>query len=103
MSTEIFETKDYLKSMNVEDARVNFSLRSKMFDAKFNYRHNPKYAAQLWICGSCENGQIESQQHILHCDAYSDLRKDKDIGKVQDLVEYMKNVLIIREKMNLIK
>ena len=52
MATESFQTKDYLKSMNVEDGRVNFSLRSRMFRAKFNYRNDPKFAAELWRCDS---------------------------------------------------
>ena len=103
MATESFQTKDYLKSMNVEDGRVNFSIRSRMFRAKFNYRNDPKFAAELWRCDSCEKSSIESQQHILHCEAYSELRKDKDINNVQHLVDYMKIVLEIREKLSLIK
>ena len=49
------------------------------------------------------SGQIESQSHILYCDAYADLRADRDISNNSDLVEYMKNVLTIREKLGLTK
>ena len=37
------------------------------------------------------------------CEAFSDLRKGKDLNSDIDLVSYMKNVLIIREKLDLIK
>ena len=41
--------------------------------------------------------------HILYCDAYADLRADRDISNTSDLVEYMKNVLTVREKLGLTK
>ena len=103
MSEETFSTKEYLKTMNVSDARINFSRRSFMYDVKWNYRSNPKYAADLWRCDSCENGHIESQSHILFCEAYSDLRKDKDINNIEHLVEYMKKVLTVRDNLKLTK
>ena len=103
MPNEDFAIKDYIKSMTVEDARTNFSVRSHMFPAKFNYRSDPKNSEELWRCGSCLSGHIESQSHILHCEAYSELREGKSLSNDKDLVNYMKNVLIIREKLNLIK
>ena len=74
-----------------------------MYRAKFNYRNDPKYSAELWKCSSCMSGQIESQSHILYCDAYADLRADRNISNNNDLVEYMKNVLKVREKLGLTK
>ena len=103
MFEEDFGMKDYVKNMKVEDARVNFSLRSKMVAAKFNYRNDPKYSAELWRCSSCMSGHIESQSHLLYCDAYADLRADKDINNNSDLVEYIKNVLTVREKLGITK
>ena len=49
------------------------------------------------------SGNIETQSHILYCEAYSELRAGKDLNSDTDLVQYMKNVLIIREKLNLNK
>ena len=89
--------------MTVEDARTNFSIRSFMYRAKFNYRSDPKNSDDLWKCSSCMSGHIESQSHILYCEAYSELRAGKDLKSDEDLVQYMKNVLIIREKLNLNK
>ena len=49
------------------------------------------------------SGSIQTQSHILYCDAFRELRKDKDLNSDIDLVAYMKSVLIIREKLDLIK
>ena len=103
MIHEKFEMQDYVKHMKIEDARVNFSLKSKMYKAKFNYKNDPEYSADLWRCSRCMSGHIETQSHILYCDAYADLRADKDINNNTDLVEYMKNVLTVREKLHLTK
>ncbi len=93
--------KDYIKKMTVEDARVNFALRSSMYDVSFNYRSDPKNAAELWRCDSCMSGHIQTQSHILYCEAFAD--RDRDINSDKDLVDYMKSVLIIREKLDLLK
>ena len=74
-----------------------------MYDVKFNYRSDPKNSAELWRCDSCMSGHIQTQSHILFCDAFSDLRKDRDLNNDNDLVSYMKSVLIIREKLDLLK
>ena len=42
MPNEEFKMKNYIKEMTVEDARTNFSIRSFMYRAKFNYRSDPK-------------------------------------------------------------
>ena len=103
MINENFAVKDYIKKMTVEDARVNFALRSSMYDVSFNYRSDPKNAAELWRCDSCMSGHIQTQSYILYCEAFADLRKDRDLNSDKDLVDYMKSVLIIREKLDLLK
>ena len=80
MMDENFELRDYIKSMKLQDARVKFALRSKMYDVSFNYRNDPKNAAECWRCDSCMSGSIQTQSHILYCEAFSDLRKDKDLN-----------------------
>ena len=88
--------------MTVAEARLNFKLRSQMLDVKFNYSHDPSFKRDLWKCDSCESS-IESQSHILWCPAYSDLRIGKDIDNDKDLIEYVKIVMSVRQKLNLTK
>ena len=102
MINEKFETKPYLKSMKVEEARTKFKFRTEMLNFKFNYKHDPVNLATLWNCDSCQSA-IETQGHILWCPAYSDLRQDKDINNDKHLIEYIQKVLQIREKLNITK
>ena len=74
-----------------------------MYAAKFNYKNDVKNKAELWKCHSCQTGEIESQSHILHCEAYKDLRKNRDIKNDVDLVDYMREVLTVRDKLQINK
>ena len=97
-----FETKNYLRNMNLTDARIKFKLKTKMINVKFNYMNDPINRATLWRCDSCQSA-IDSQGHILWCPAYSELRQGKDIKNDKHLIEYIKKVLQIREKLQIIK
>ena len=102
MPTEKFNKKEYMNSMTLSETRVKFKLRTHMFNVKWNYKSDPKYSRDLWRCDSCQSS-IETQDHILWCPAYVDLRSGKDIKNDKDLINYMKNVLSIREKLNITK
>ena len=73
-----------------------------MTDLKFNFKHDKNYSDELWRCDSCQSS-IETQQHVLICPAYSELRQGKDIKNDKDLVSYIKQVMKIREKLKIIK
>ena len=102
MSGEIFETKDYLKNMTLENARTKFKLRTEMLNVKFNYKHMAQNEKTLWQCDSCQTS-IETQSHIMWCPAYSELRVGKNVNNDDDLIEYVKKVMKIREKLDIIK
>ena len=102
MKNEIYEEKPYLTEMNMWNARLHFSLRTRMFPCKMNYMSSHKYKAELWSCDSCET-MIDSQSHILYCPAYKQLREGKSLTSDSDIVEYFKKVLEIRTKLNLNK
>ena len=102
MKDERFTFKTYLKEMTVTDARIKFKLRSQMFDAKYNYSHNPQFTKELWRCDSCQRS-IETQSHIIWCPAYSKLREGKDLNSDKDMINYMKSVMKFRDKLNLTK
>ena len=73
-----------------------------MMDFKFNYKSNPSHSKERWKCDSCQSA-IESQDHILWCPAYIELREGKSLQSDKDLVEYFKSVMKIRDKLNLKK
>ena len=94
-SSENLELKDYIKRMSLRNARMNFAIRSYMTDCKMNRKSDKAYAEKLWKCDYCKN--LDSQSHILWCPAFSPLREGKSLSNDQDLVEYFKNVMKIRE------
>ena len=102
MVKENFNKKEYIDNLIPVNAREMFKFRSKMFNVKFNYKSDPKHSNDLWKCSSCQTS-IETQDHVLWCPSYSILREEKDISNDKDLTDYLKQVLIIREKLNLTK
>ena len=101
LSTNDFTLKPYIKNLSVTDARIKFRLTSKMTQqVKMNFQSERHYAESLWTCEGCRNlgsiGYRDTQQHILVCPAYSEIREGKDLSTDRDLVDYFKEVLKIR-------
>ena len=69
---------------------------------KRNFRHDPAYTKDSWKCDSCRTN-IDTQSHMLWCEAYKELRIDKDLQSDKDLTKYIQEVQEIRMKLNLIK
>ena len=74
-----------------------------MIDVKMNFMNDQKYSRELWRCNSCKTCAIESQSHVLHCQAYRKLREGKDLKKDKDIVDYFRGVLVIRAKLDILK
>ena len=102
MQSENFKTKDYLREMDMNKARINFKIRTEMLNFKFNYKSDPKHSACLWNCDSCQSA-IETQDHILWCPSYSELREGKNLKSDKDIIEYFDKVLKIRDKLKITK
>ena len=83
-----FEMQPYFSNKNVHEARTMFRVSSGMFPCKLNFRSDPAFSRELWLCDSCES-QVDSMSHVAICPAYQPLRVGKDIGNDKDLAEYM--------------
>ena len=101
MKNEKFKQRDYIRRMNMHDARLNFRIRTKMINCKMNQSSDRKNKETLWKCDGC--GNIDSRKHILWCPAFRDLRKGKSMDSDTDIIDYFRKVLKIREKLNLYK
>ena len=96
---EKFEIKEYLKELRLSDARMKFRIRSKMVETiAFNFSNDPININRLWQCTHCD--KIDSQSHVLICDSYKHLRKDKNLGSDRDLVAYFRDVISLRDKID---
>ena len=97
LSKENCKVKDYLKSLNLPDARMKFSIRTKMTrTVQMNYKGEPKFAQNKWKCQDC--GTPDTQEHIIRCPSYQHLRSGKNLESDKDLVEYFRRVIQIRDK-----
>ena len=94
---ETFGKKPYIFQLPLANARETFKFRAKMYDVAFNYKHQGNNAENLWICSSCQSA-IETQDHVLFCPAYAQLREGKSLDSDKDLSNYLMKVLIIREQ-----
>ena len=97
LKEEQFQIKPYIKELKMNDARIKFSLRSKMTrTVQMNFSNDRKYADNLWQCSGC--GCIDSQLHLLWCDGYKNLREGKDLSSDRDLVEYYRLIMKHRDE-----
>ena len=100
MKEERFGTKQYLKEMTMQQARMQFRIRTCMTKCKMNFSNDMRNKATLWRCESCETC-IDTQQHVLFCPAYKSLREGKSLENDKDIVDYFIQVMRLRSKLDL--
>ena len=99
LSDEKCERKDYLKSLNLPDARLKFALRTKMTKTvQMNFKGVPKFAKNGWKCTECSTP--DTQEHVIRCPFFQHLRIGKNLHSDKDLVDYFRKVIRIREKID---
>ena len=99
---EITKGNEYFFTETLENVRTIFKFRVEMNDAKMNFRNNPQYRAENYLCDSCESkSEKEDNTHILFCPAYAPIRENKDLNCDQDLANYLQKVLEIRTSLRL--
>ena len=89
--------KAYLTEMTVEQARLNFRIRTMMTEFAFNFKNKKEYSDACWTCISCKRA-LDTFEHAKWCVAHEDLRQGKDLREDIDLVEYIAKVLARRAK-----
>ena len=96
LASERFERKAYLSERNVYEARTTFLIRSQMLKTKWNFSSDPEFSRDLWRCAQCRS--VDTQSHILFCQACKKLRESLDISNSDDVVQYYTQVMRIREE-----
>ena len=97
MQEDLRFCQDYIKSLSLEDARLEFRWRTGMLDNRANMGR--RYSGKT--CPHCEagreDGAIESSQHWLSCEAYVELRAGLDPEyDLDDRVVFLRRVQIHR-------
>ena len=70
-----------------------------------NFPSDVKFAHKLWTCSGCSEsysgGEVvgcrDTQQHIMICAGYAQLRHGRDLNKDNNLVEYFSKVIKKRQ------
>ena len=93
-----FNLKPYFKNLKIADSKLKFKLVSKMVPyIKMNFTSDKRYASESWLCDSCKGTNVEkpkdTQEHVLVCSAYENLRQGKNLSDDKDIVEYFRQVL----------
>ena len=98
--------KPYFGTLTVPDSRMKFKLSSFMTPTiRMNFPSDKKFAAELWSCPACRDDpqdligpldRRDTQQHVMACEAYADLRLGKDLDTDQGLVDYFRQVIARR-------
>ena len=92
---EDLNRKEYFMQKSLEDTRLLFRIRTRMVDLKANFKNKPAYRNDGWTCEGCKK-EVESNGHVMSCQAYEHVRQGKDLGSDKGLVEFFKEVLKIR-------
>ena len=101
IKNKVYGIKTYLKEMTMQDSRMMLRVRSRMVPCKMNFSSKRANVETSWKCHSCMSGSIETQSHILYCEAYRGLREGKSLSSDKDIVEYFRKVMEIRDKLGI--
>ena len=97
MIDESFEMRNYMKELTVSEARTMFKHRCHMTQCvKMNFKNDKQFARTLWKCNHCQ--KMDSESHLLWCDAYKELRQNKNLSNDKDLCKYLQDILRLRIK-----
>ena len=97
MIDESFEIRNYIKELTVSEARTLFKHRFLMTQSvKMNFKNDNTYSRTLWKCDHCK--KMDSESHLLWCDAYKSLRENKNLNNDKDLCQYLQDILRLRTK-----
>ena len=90
-----FGLKKYAESLSLYETRLIFKHRASMTQyVKLNYKGTKKYKAEGWKCEECSN--LDSEDHLLWCSGYEDIRKDLDLDTDKDLSIYLHKIFMKR-------
>ena len=95
LKKEEYSLKNYIKKLNTPDARLRFALRAKMTrSVKMNFKGVKSFAAENWLCNDCL--VPDTQEHLMECPAFSSFRVGKDLQTDKNLVDYFRQIILLR-------
>ena len=97
ISQDNYGMKTYVSKLSIHETRNIFKHRSSMTqNVKLNYKGVKRYEQQGWKCDACDN--LDSEDHLLWCVGYTDLRESLNLEIDKDLSEYLQKIKTKRMK-----
>ena len=106
LMNDTFGRKSFFYMLDKESSRYRFRISSSLVHTiRGNYSGKYRKRNEPLTCPSCRNQNNEthlnnntevpadSQSHVLHCPAFSDLRGTLDLENDRDLVKYFRSVV----------
>ena len=91
-----FGLKSYISELDVSAARMRFKISTNMVPTiQMNFQSDPIFSANLWTCSGCSILR-DTQDHVLICPAYSDIRTGLNLENDPDLVKYFQQIIQFR-------
>ena len=97
-----FEMRSYLKTQNLEDARILFRKNSYMLKTvRLNFKSDKRYKAEGYLCPDCLSldppvSHPDHQEELLTCPGNSDLRLNRDLSDLKQEAGYYKELIARR-------
>ena len=84
---------------SIENGRMSFKIRSQMLEKiPGNFKNKFKNEKEKLKCQSCSEKQILTRSHCVECLAWTEIKKDLDLTKIEDLVKFFRRLLNERVK-----
>ena len=91
--------KPYIETLSLHQARLVFKHRASMSQfVKMNYKGSKAYKAEGWKCEEC--CKLDTEDHLLDCSGYKELRKNLDLENELELSEYLYKIYEKRKTNN---
>ena len=96
---DLIQVQGYFENKSIENARMSFKLRSQMLEnIPGNFKNKFKKDEEKLKCQHCDLSEVMTQSHCVECTAWTDLKKDLDLTKIDDLVKFFQRLLLERAK-----
>ena len=93
------EVPEYFMDKSIENGRMAFQLRSQMLkEIPGNFKNKFRNEKEKLICQHCSQDQIMTQSHCVDCPAWTEIKKDLDLSKIEDMVKFFQRLLNERAK-----
>ena len=93
------QVQDYFNNKSIENARMAFKVRCQMLESiPGNFKNKYKKEEDKLKCRDCNMDAIMTQSHCVECTGWVDIKKDLDLTKIDDMVQFFRRLLSERAK-----